>query len=200
MKFHGDINLQDNEMQQMVFQTEVNFPEVPTVGRIVFKDKRVYICIEIVAGIPSWVPLTHELDTYIHVQSAASTTWNVEHNLSTTTPLIQVYDPEHKMVIPGDITIVDNNNLTIDLGVAMAGRAILMMGNVDGVQRSEFAFEHTQTAPTDTWVIDHGLGYYPITRVFIGNEEVQPLSVVHDTIFQTTITFSTAQTGVARLV
>lgn len=200
MKFHGDINLQDNEMQQMVVQTEVNFPDVPTVGRIVFKDKRVYICVEIVSGIPSWVPLTNELDTYVHVQSTGATTWSVAHNLATTSPIVQIYDFDFKMIIPNEITIIDNNNIEVNLGTSMAGRAVVMYGATEGSPKSEYAYEYTQASPSTTWVIYHGLGYYPITRVFIGNEEVQPLSIVHDSIFQTTITFSTAQSGVARLV
>lgn len=200
MKFYGNIDLTDNEMQQMVLATEVNFPDVPKVGRIVFKDKRVYICLEIIAGVPAWVPLTNELDTFIHTQVSASDTWTVSHNLATTTPLVQVYDENYNQFIPDSIEIVDNNEAIITLGTAIAGRAVVMMGSVEGAAKSEFSYEHIQSVTNTVWVIPHGLGYYPIVRVFDGNEELQPQSVVHDSIFQTTVTFSTTRTGTARLV
>ena len=69
MDVHGHINLLNNEMQQFVMQTEVDFPTSPTVGRLIFRQKRVYICVEIATGVPVWVPLTNEIDTYLHDQS-----------------------------------------------------------------------------------------------------------------------------------
>jgi hypothetical protein len=53
---------------------------------------------------------------------------------------------------------------------------------------------------SDTWTVIHGLGYYPITRVFIGNQEVQPLSITHDSVNQTTIRFTTSQVGTAKFI
>lgn len=200
MDFHGNINLLDNEMQQMVLQAELNFPEIPKVGRIVFKDKRVFICVELLSGVPAWVPLTNEIDSYVHVQPSTSATWTITHNLGTTTPLVQVFDAAtQKMVIPEDIEVIDNNTVSVTFGTVMSGRAIVMFGSITGSEKQQFAYTHYQTNLSNTWVIPHNLGYYPIVRAFIGNEEVQPLSVIHDSIFQTTITFSSVQVGVAKL-
>lgn len=204
MKFYGNIDLTDNEMQQMVLATETNFPEVPKVGRIVFKDKRVYICLDLIAGVPAWVPLTNEIDSFIHTQVTPALTWAVSHNLATTTPLLQIYDTDYKQLIPESVEVVDNNTTNITFGAEQAGRAIVMMGALEGSAKSEYAYTHYQTITDTTWVIPHGLGYYPIVRIFdgIGDgfEELQPLSIVHDSIFQTTVTFSTTRVGTARLV
>lgn len=201
MKFYGDINLLDNEMQAMVLQMETNFPTVPVVGRIVFKNKRVYICAELPGGIPAWVPLTNEIDTYIHTQSTASTTWTITHNMKTGTPLVQAYDTNQQLIIPDTITIVDNNTVTLTVASAVAGRAIVMYGSITGGTSNETpSYEHYQTTPATTWVIPHGMGYYPIVRVFVGGTEIQPLSIIHDSAFQTTITFSSVTAGYAKLV
>ena len=200
MKFHGHIDLQENEMQQMVLQAETNWPTTPIVGRMIFKDKRVYICAEIVSGLASWIPLTNEINTYLHNQTTSATTWTITHNLNTGTPLVQVYDTANRMIIPNEIEVVDNNTVSVDLGSSIVGRAVVMYGDITGLEKSQFAYKHTQTSASTSWVIPHNLGYYPLVRIFIGTDEVQPSSIVHDSLFQTTVTFSSPQVGIARLV
>lgn len=201
MDFYGDINLLDNEMQKMVMQTETTFPEVPTVGRIIFVNKRVYICVELISGLPTWVPLTNEINTYLHNQSTASATWSIAHNLKTATPLVQIYDSNQKMIIPDEVTIVDNNNVTVTLGTSDVGRAVIMFGDLSGGEKNTFSYTHTQTNTSATWVVTHNLGYYPVVRVFLNTgEEIQPTSIVHDSLMQTTITFSSTRVGTARFV
>lgn len=200
MKFHGDINLQQNEMQQMVVEVETNFPATPVPGRVVFKDKRLYICVEITNGLPFWVPLTNEINSYTHIQDSASVTWNVNHNMGTTTPLIQIYDENSSQIIPEEIIAVDANNSTVTLSSAATGRAVVMYGNIVGGDKPQIAFEQNFTSSSTTWVVNHALGYEPIVRAFIGTREVQPASIVHDSINQTTVTFSTPQVGFVRCI
>lgn len=201
MKHYGNIDLNNNLMQQMVFETELNFPTTPVPGRLVFKDKRVYICAEIVSGFPVWIPMTNELDTFVYKQDIASATWTLSHDLNTVNPLIQIYGTDFKMVIPDNIETIDNNTSVVTFGYPIAGRAVAMFGgSLVGSSKSGVSFEYTQTSLSNTWVINHDLGYYPIVRVFVGNSEIQPLSIVHNSLFQTTITFSTQYVGVARLV
>ena len=130
MDFYGEINLRQNAMQQMVVQTETNFPETPVVGRVVFKDAKLYMCVAINNLIPVWLPLTNKIDTYVHSEAVASTTWTVNHGMNTTIPLIQVYDEEGEMLIPESATPLDNNNMTITFNVAVAGTAIVLFGNL----------------------------------------------------------------------
>lgn len=201
MKSYGHINFNENQIQQVAVGVETSFPLNPTPGRLVFKDKRLYICIEIVSGIPTWVPLTNELNTYVHLQQTPSNVWNVTHNLGAPTPLVQVYDSSsNTLFIPDNVTINDQNSLTITLGSAIAGRAIIMHGDIMGSPLPQFNYTHTQTNPSTTWVVQHNLGYYPIIRVFVNNEEILPLSIVHNSTNQATITFSQPYVGTAKCI
>jgi hypothetical protein len=186
--------------------TDAGFPsaDATNVGRIIFLNKRVWIAVEVALGVVSWVPLTNEIDAYIHNQSSAATTWTVQHNLKSAVPVVQVYDELHEMVIPDNITPIDADTVEIEFGSAATGSAIIIAGTPEGgVSRNEdpltYAFEQSFTSST-TVVIPHNLGYYPIIRVFVGNQEIGPATVVHDSIIQATITFSSPQTGVVRLV
>lgn len=200
MKFFGDIQLNQNMLQKAVLEVEGDWPSLPKVGQLVFKDKIVYICVEIVSGLPAWVPLTREINTYMHMEPNPTLVWNINHNLKVGTPIVQIYDNDSKNVIPDAIEIVDENSVSITFSVPQSGRATVVTGSLEGSPRASYAYEWTQTALSNTWTITHGLGYLPIVRVFIGNAEVQPASVVHDSNFQTTITFSSPQVGMVKFI
>jgi len=196
MKHYGDVSLQS--ATSLVMSSESVFPASPTAGRIVFVDKRVWICAEVGGTDPIWVPLTNQLDTYIGGYSSAS--WTVVHNLGTSTPLVQVYDGNNT-IIPSNIEIVDSNTLTVSFdGVSVTGRAVVMYGNIVGSTKPQYTYTHTQSDLSDTWVIAHGLGYSPIVRVFIADEEIQPQSIIHTNSDQTIVTFSSTRVGIARLI
>lgn len=197
MKFYGNADLQNNEIRQAVMQAETDFPTPAVAGRIIFLQKRVYICAEINSGLPVWIPLTNEINTYMQTVTVATTTWTITHNLQTMAPLVQVYGTDNNMLIPNEITVTDNNTVTITFGAAANGTAVVMFGDIAGAAKPAYAFEWFQNTSSTTWVVTHGLGHYPIVRVYVNNEEVQPASIVHNSINQTTITFSSAQAGYA---
>lgn len=59
----------------------------------------------------------------------------------------------------------------------------------------------TQTVASNTWVIDHNLGYYPVIRIFrLDGTEFEPLTVVHTSQNQIVVSFNSPQTGMARVV
>jgi hypothetical protein len=199
MKSYGHINLQQNELQQAVLQLEQNFPAEPVPGRLVFKDKKLYVCIEIADNTPVWVPLTNELTSYTHIQSTSSNVWTVVHNLNDSAPVFQVYGADNKLVYLDDFEILSNNSIKVYFGTSITGKAVVVSGSITGsVRLTEFI--HTQTELSSTWNISHGLGYYPLVRVFVGSQEVIPLSITHISNFLTVIEFSSAQVGIARLV
>lgn len=200
MRSFGHINMQQNELQEVVFSVDTNFPSMPVPGRLVFKNSTLYICISITEGTPVWVPLTNEIASYEHIQSSSDLVWTINHNLGTALPSVQVYGPDQKVVYPDDIEIIDRDNVKVYFNRVTTGRAIVLTGGSEGAKRPNYAFEYTQTSPSAVWVIDHNLGYNPIVRVFIGNEEVQPMSIIHNSLFQTTISFTSAKVGQARLV
>ena len=67
------------------------------------------------------------------------------------------------------------------------------------------AFNHTQSSSSATWVVDHNLNVASTVSDVLINidgalKKVLPLAVVHNTANQLTITFSSAQTGSARII
>lgn len=61
--------------------------------------------------------------TYEHVQSSASTTWNVAHNLDKK-PSVSIADSADN-ILYGEITHTDLNNLVITLSAATSGKAYI---------------------------------------------------------------------------
>lgn len=62
-------------------------------------------------------------------------------------------------------------------------------------------YQHNQDTPASTWVVPHKLGVYPIVDVFIDDngtmKKILPLSVEYTDAGTLTITFSSAQAGIA---
>ena len=65
-------------------------------------------------------------------------------------------------------------------------------------------YEHVQSTPSTTWVIEHNLGVYPIVDVYVLHEaeyhKIMPLSVTYDDENQCTIAFTSARDGYAMVV
>lgn len=200
MKSFGDINMQQNQLQEVALAVESYFPSQPIPGRLVFWQQRLYICISIDNGLPVWIPLTKELEAFNYTQNTPSNSWAINHGLNTTLPMVQVYDNNQNQLLPDNIEVVDNNNVLVTFGSAVAGRAAVLIGADTGSPRPVYSFEYSQTSPSSVWVIQHNLGYHPVVRVFIGNEEVQPSSIVHDSNFQVTVSFTQPYVGSARLI
>lgn len=200
MKFYGDAQLQQNYLKDAVLPLDSFFPINPKVGQFVFKDRVVYICVEIVDNVPIWVPMTNEITAYTHIQSASASTWNISHPLNSGHVSVTVYDTSNRVVLPNEITVNGPSSVTIDFGQPAQGKAVVLTGTFDGQTKPTYAFEFYQTTPSNTWVIPHALGRYPAIRVFIGNQEVQPATITFDSLDQTTITFSTPQVGQAKLI
>ena len=135
MDFHGHINLRDNEMQKMVIQSEATFPS-PTIGRMVFKDKQVWICVEINAGVPLWVALSGKTTAKVHSQDVSAQTWTITHNLGTVTPILQIYDSTQKMIIPQSVTPLSDDQTQVTFGTAITGYAIALFGEPNVYPRS----------------------------------------------------------------
>lgn len=228
MDIHGDLDFK--EVGQLIAaalkpEGTNDFPDVVAgyapssikQGRLAFFNSRVWIAVELttVSGqeIATWVPLTNEINAYVHAQASASTTWTINHNLQGGTPVVQIYDEQNQMVIPDEVEPTTANQVVVTFNAAVTGRAVVLTGDFDGVDRNSntqlFAFEHEQTVSSDTWVVSHGLGYQPIVRVFVPSgsgspgtvdEEIQPQSIVHDSLMQVTITFSSPRIGRVRLI
>lgn len=60
-------------------------------------------------------------------------------------------------------------------------------------------YVHTQVVAAAVWTINHSLGFRPSVQVADGSGNEFYGAVAHPTLNQTTITFSTAETGTATL-
>lgn len=61
------------------------------------------------------------------------------------------------------------------------------------------SFAHQQASASDTWTIEHNLGFYPSVTVFMSSGDVVEGSISHDDQDNLTITFSVAISGTAYL-
>ncbi len=199
MRSYGHLDLQKNQLQNAALQTLTTFPTTPVVGQLAFVNSIVFICVT-AGSLPVWVPLTREITAYTHTQEAASVLWNVTHSLNTTSVNVQVFDGNNKVVLPSEVTTTGPNTLTIDFGSTQAGRAVVVTGHFDGNVKPTYAYTHYQSVADTSWSITHNLGYNPIIRVFIGTNEVQPSTIVHNSTNQVTVTFSTPQVGYVRMI
>jgi len=176
-----------------------DFPSNPKVGEFILKDRKLFVCVDILNGLPFWVNLVNELSMYRHDQKVGALEWTVNHNLNTNINVVQVYDANGLQVVPDAINSSVLNQTTISFSYPMTGTALISSGDLLGVPRSNTAYTETFEAAT-TWVVVHGLGYNPNITCIVNSYVVQPLTIVHDSALQATITFSSAQSGSVRCV
>lgn len=176
-----------------------DFPPDPGVGEILFKNRRVYICVEVEDGLPFWVQLTQELNTYRHTQDVPALEWVINHKLNTNVTNAQAYDTEGKQILPDEIDSHLVDTTVMKFNIPMAGVALLMMGDMMGLPKDNIG--HIQSFTNESvWVVVHGLGFNPSITCIIGGYVVQPKSIVHDSTMQATVTFTNPQTGSVRCV
>lgn len=197
MKVLGALDMNGNMLKNPSLEQIENFPADSEPGRLIFKDKRVMICVEIDNGLRVWIPLTAQINTHIHDQNIAATTWTIEHRLNSSNTIVQVIGPDGKHIVPDEVTQTLGETVITFIN-PQAGRAILMLGQEEGYDRLDYAFSAEFDTPSTTWVVNHMLGEEPVIRAFVGNQEVQPLSIVHNSVNQATVTFSLPQVGRVR--
>jgi hypothetical protein len=60
-------------------------------------------------------------NSYVHDQAIPAATWNIQHNLGYF-PNVTVVDSSERVVF-GDVTYIDNNNITVDFAGGFSGKA-----------------------------------------------------------------------------
>ncbi len=199
MKFFGDVDVGENSIFNVVINDDGSFQSTPKIGRLVFNSRRLYICADIINGLPIWVPLTNEITTHVTNIEVPSTTWTLTHNLNTATPAVQIYDATQRAVIPDDIIITDNNNVEVHFANAVSGMAVCVFGNTEGVNHLRNSYSAAITTPTVEANVQHNLGYNPTVVVYDGTGTmIIPSSITHNSLFSTTIAFTDPMTGTIR--
>lgn len=200
MRVNGDLNLMGNFLLNFALEQINKWPKEPRVGTFIFKDQRIYLCINIDTDVPVWLPVSTELHTHVHEQMNSDVEWEIEHNLACTTCLVQISDGAGFAVEPDEIEF-NYNRVTVRFAEPMAGRAVLVHGATEGIPRMPVAWQQAFSEASAIWVVTHGLGYAPIVRAFSGQMEVQPISVVHsEDLRSTVLTFASPISGRVRCI
>ena len=194
MRHLGKWDMQGNQILNMALKPLDTYPLEPQPGSLEMIMRRVMICVETHDGLPVWVPLTNELNMYVHTQDVASDIWIVEHKMSFSTPLIQVFSETGEPMTVENIQPIDTDSVQITMLRASKGRAVVLSGNVGGLPHEAVAFSQ-KVINQAVWQIDHGLGYNPRTEIYVGGYEVQPDKVEHISNMQLLVTFKTPVTG-----
>ena len=193
-KHVGGLDLLGNHLSNVTLPMVENWPLEPRVGSFIFKDKRVMICLEL-ADSPIWIPMTQELYTYEHRQVEALATWTINHNMNSTSAIVQCFDETGKVVIPSEIEAVDNNSTIVSFNdTPMIGKAVVLLGSIDGTPKPNIGFDVTFDNKTVVNV-PHMLGYEPVIRVIVDGYEIQPHSILHVDTNNATVEFSSPTTG-----
>lgn len=199
MKINGTLDMMGGYIKNFALDPVETWPAEPRPGTFIFKPPRVYVCLEIEDGIPVWLPISNELQTKIHDQFVASDEWVIEHSLNTTGCIVQVLSGDNKAILYDEIEYL-YNKVIVRFALPQAGRAILVMGATEGIQRPQVAYEQNYVE-SDVWHVSHGLGYPPIIRCFVGTMELQPMNIVHaEDFMSSTVSFSKPVTGKVRCV
>jgi hypothetical protein len=195
----GNVDMQNNYISNVVVSDEGQMPADAKAGRLAFNNKRLFVCIEIINGIPIWIPLTSELNTSTKIVTVASDTWVFVHNLNSATPILQIYDAAQKAIQPDSITIDSNNQATIRFGAPVAGTVVGIFGDVKGTEKMAQSYETTVTTPSMDMVVQHNLGYNPtVVVVDVTGQVMLPKSIINSSLFSTFIQFDTPFTGSVR--
>ena len=62
---------------------------------------------------------------YYFTQSVATSSWVINHNLSTQTPLVQIYDTSYKAILPQEINNTSSVQTIISFTYNQAGYAVV---------------------------------------------------------------------------
>jgi hypothetical protein len=106
------------------------------------EDGNMYIQVTTPTG-STWVPAVTTVAgstfgaTFKYTETSAATTWSIQHNLNTLTPIVQVYTGS-QVIVPSTIRSVDANSSEITFAQATLGAAILSTG-VGGPTSASFA-------------------------------------------------------------
>lgn len=129
MKFYGNIDLQNNNIQEVVIAGETSFPSNPKIGRIAYKDGILWMYTTIDGSDPFWVPLTNARTAYVHTQTTAALSWTIKHSLGSASPIVQIYDDQGEMFMPESVSIVDESSVIVRFTQNTAGKAIVVAGS-----------------------------------------------------------------------
>jgi hypothetical protein len=148
-------------------------------------------------GTASYALNTGEVFGYQHTQSSAANSWTINHNLSTFTPVVQVFDTNYKQILPKEIQSTTVNRTVVTFDYNQAGYAIVSKGlGLTDINTDSTGNTLVQGFTGSIWTINHNFNtLYPIVQVYSGSSIMIPDSVVSTNENTTTIVFSGSVQG-----
>lgn len=149
------------------------------------------------------------------IQSTGSSIWTINHNLNTSTPLVDIYDSTYNQLIPASVSSISANTTQITFSTAQAGYAIISKGSgissqiavsasyaVTASYAASVGVNFEQVTPSSTWTIVHNLNNkHPLVQIYDSSDAtIIPQSIVGTSTSTVTVTFSTAINGYARVI
>jgi hypothetical protein len=100
----------------------------------------------------SFTTANSEAFGYYFTQSSAASSWVITHNLSTFTPLVQVYDTAYKAILPKEIINTSSIQTIIQFDYNQAGYAVVSKGDgitTNNIGTSSFAINSATASYID---------------------------------------------------
>jgi hypothetical protein len=136
MKVYGNTMMWGlySQISRARLQINVDYPDNPRSGSIVFKDKKVYIYTEVATDTFVWLPLTSELQSWSGNFTNLST-WECVHGLDGSEVLIQCFDSDNLWIVPDDIDQSQIGITTLTFAGPMTGRVFVVqrLANCDRI-------------------------------------------------------------------
>ncbi len=109
-----------------------------------------------------------------------------------------------KITVRATLTSAENNLITITTPALDVSGVIRLTPFVQGEKGDPGAaintFTHQQSVPASVWTIDHNLGFWPDVTVFDTNGAIVDCHITNPSLNRTTLTFSEAIVGTARMM
>jgi hypothetical protein len=143
MKVFGDIDFigtPQNKLQRVRLGLMPDFPDVPRIGNLVFKDKKLYIY-ALISSLPVWLPITSEVLYHSTVITTPALVWTITHGMAAGEILIQCYDGDNTWVIPDDIDSSTLGVSVITFLSPVSGRAFIVQRTKNADRVSVFAVD-----------------------------------------------------------
>lgn len=132
----------------------------------------------------------------------AGSPYTITHNLNTANPIVQVWDAITGALIQAEITVVDVNHVSVTFNSTPPHNVnVVVAGGIPGGGGSQvLGFHYTQATAATTWVINHGLSFYPnVTVCDSTGQEIYPGGLTYPNATTVQLTFSAAVGGDAYL-
>lgn len=135
---------------------------------------------------------------YTYIQTLPSMQWTLDHGQGTTNTVIQITDDSGTVLTPTLVKIVNDDRIVVSFDKPVTGTAQILLTKSTPLTASATPTPFrtfVQSAPVNVWAVSHDLGYIPIVRSYVNGVLAIPVSIVHNSVNATTVTFASNVSG-----